>query len=317
VWGWPAWPAQYRDPDSPAVARFAQEHVAAIEFYLYLQWQAHLQLRAAAGAARAARLSIGLYVDLSVSVDRGGAESWANQSLYAESASIGAPPDGFTPLGQDWGLPPMIPARLRALGYAPFIETLRENMQHAGALRIDHVMGLMRLFWVPPGRPASDGTYVHYPFEDLLGLLALESRRNRCVVIGEDLGTVPDEVRSALAANDVLSYRVLLFERDAGQQFKPAAEYPERSLVTASTHDLPTLAGWWEATDIEARSRSGLIADDEARQEQHAERMLDRDRLLHAIGKADTRPGRAPLPRCWRHRSRCRCSSSSPARRPR
>jgi (1->4)-alpha-D-glucan 1-alpha-D-glucosylmutase len=296
MWGWPAWPMQYRDPDSPAVERFAEEHAAAIEFYAYLQWQAHLQLRAVAGAARAARLSIGLYVDLSVSVDRGGAESWANQSLYAESVSIGAPPDGFTPLGQDWGLPPMIPARLRALGYAPFIETLRENMKHAGALRIDHVMGLMRLFWVPPGRPASEGTYVRYPFEDLLGLLALESRRNRCVVIGEDLGTVPDEVRTALAANDVLSYRVLLFERDADQQFKPAAEYPERSLVTASTHDLPTLAGWWEATDIEARFRSGLTLADEARQEQHAERALDRGRLLQAIDEPGTTHGPRTVP---------------------
>jgi (1->4)-alpha-D-glucan 1-alpha-D-glucosylmutase len=282
VWGWPAWPAEYRDPASAAVARFVEAQREAVEFHLYLQWQAQLQLSACAEFARAARLSIGLYTDLAVSVDRAGAEAWANQDLYALGASIGAPPDDFNLHGQDWGLPPLIPARLRRAGYAPFIATLRANMQAAGALRIDHVMGLMRLFWVPPGGTAADGAYVRYPFDDLLGLVALESHRHGCLVVGEDLGTVSDDVRMALAAHDVLSYRVLPFERNADGALKPPAAYPEAALVTAGTHDLPTLAGWWEAHDVEVRHRCGL-ASDAARMQQLAGRAEDRRRLAGAL----------------------------------
>ena len=155
---------------------------------------------------------------------------------------------------------------------------------HAGALRIDHVMGLMRLFWVPRGRTPAEGAYVHYPFDDLVGLLALESQRHRCVVIGEDLGTVPDEVRRTLAERDVLSYRVLMFERDGAGEFKPAEAYPEAALATASTHDLPTLAGWWEGHDIEVRAKLGMVGAEAARlQEERAE---DRRRLLRALERA-------------------------------
>jgi (1->4)-alpha-D-glucan 1-alpha-D-glucosylmutase len=283
VWGWPAWPPEYRDPAAPAVASFVEAQRDAVDFYLYLQWQAQLQLAACATYARAARLSLGLYTDLSVSVDRAGAEAWANQDLYAIGASIGAPPDDFNVHGQDWGLPPLIPSRLRQSAYAPFIATLRAGMRSAAALRIDHVMGLMRLFWVPASRSAADGAYVRYPFDDLLGLVALESHRNRCMVVGEDLGTVPEDVRSALAANDVLSYRVLPFERDSTGAFKPVGSYPEAALVTAGTHDLPTVAGWWAAHDIDLRHRCGL-ASDEARAAQLAERARDRQRLGAALG---------------------------------
>ena len=192
VWGWPAWPEPYRDPRAPAVARFAAEHAERVEFYAYLQWQAEQQFAAAGTCANAAGLSIGIYTDLAVSIDRGGAEAWACQDLYALGASVGAPPDAFNMNGQDWGLPPMIPGRLRDAAYAPFLATLRANMRNAGALRIDHVMGLARLFWVPAGGRPADGAYVDYPFDDLLGLVALESHRHRCLVIGEDLGTVPD-----------------------------------------------------------------------------------------------------------------------------
>jgi (1->4)-alpha-D-glucan 1-alpha-D-glucosylmutase len=236
-----------------------------------------------------AGLAVGLYTDLAVSIDRGGAEAWANQRLYAVGASVGAPPDAFNVEGQQWGLPPLVPSRLVDAGYAPFIATLRANMRHAGALRIDHVMGLMRLFWVPEGRRPAEGAYVHYPFDDLMALLALESERQRCLVIGEDLGTVPDEVRRVLVDNDVLSYRVLLFERDAAGEFKPPGAYPEAALATASTHDLPTLAGWWEARDVELRASLGLVANDDRRREEWT-RGEDRARLLRALERAGLLP---------------------------
>jgi len=286
VWGWPAWPPHYRDPASTAVARFAAEHAERIEYFAYLQWQAELQLAAAADRARVATLSIGIYTDLAVSIDRGGAEAWANQSIYAMGASVGAPPDAFNMRGQDWGLPPLVPARLAAAGYAPFLATLRATMRHAGALRVDHVMGLARLFWVPAGSEPADGAYVQYPFDDLLGLLALESHRHRCIVIGEDLGTVPDYVRAALQANAILSYRVLIFERDAAGEFKAPAAYPPEALATTGTHDLPTLAGWWSGADIDLRAANGLIATDADRDAQVRERTSDRIRMLAALRRA-------------------------------
>ena len=238
AYGWPAWPEAFRDPGSPAVERFAAEHAERVEYYEYLQWQADLQL----GAARArvlARLGVGLYVDLAVSIDRAGAEAWTHRRVLASGASVGAPPDAFNMRGQNWGLPPLIPHRLRAAGYAPFIDTLRANMRHAGALRIDHVMGLLRLFWIPEG---GAGAYVRYPFADLLGILALESQRHRCLIIGEDLGTVPDEVRTALTATGILSYRLLYFRRGR-DDFLPPSDYPVQALVAASTHDRRSRGG--------------------------------------------------------------------------
>lgn len=298
VWGWPAWPAQFRDPRSNDVERFAKERAERVAYYAYLQWQADLQRAAIAKRADEAGLASGLYTDLAVSIARGGAESWAHQPLYAASASVGAPPDAFNPNGQDWGLPPLVPSRLREAGYAPFIATLRANMRYAGALRIDHVMGLMRLFWVPRGKTPAEGAYVHYPFEDLVGLLALESQRHRCAVIGEDLGTVPDQVRQTLAERDVLSYRVLLFERDGAGEFKLPEAYPEAALATASTHDLPTLAGWWEGHDIDVRTKLGTIGEEAARL--HEERAEDRRRMLRALERARMLPeGASTDPRSW------------------
>ncbi len=268
VWGWPAWPAAYRDPAAPDVARFAESHAERVEFYEYLQWQAELQLDALGRRSMESGLGVGLYADLAVSVDRGGAEAWANHDLYAIAASVGAPPDHFNLRGQDWGLPPLAPERLRAAAYAPFIATLRANMRHAGALRIDHVMAPARLFWVPQGGEPRDGAYVHYPFEGLVGIVALESQRNRCMVIGEGLGTVSDEVRATLSRVGILSYRVLLFERQQSGDFKPPDEYPADSLVTAATHDLPTLAAWWEGRDLALRRELGLFPTQEGYQEQ-------------------------------------------------
>lgn len=290
IWGWPVWPAAYRNPEGLAVRQFAEANETRIEFYQYLQWQADLQLAALGARSQQMSLGIGLYEDLAVSIDRGGAEVWANQSLYALGASVGAPPDEFNLQGQNWGLPPLIPERLRAARYASFIDTLRANMRHAGALRIDHVMGLARLFWVPPGQSAAYGAYVRYPLEDMFGILALESHRQSCMVIGEDLGTVPDEVRAALHRNEVLSYRLLYFERREGGDFKAPQEYPAGAIVAAATHDLPTLAGWWEGADIELRTQLNLFPDPAMRETQWVARTHDRARLLQALERESLLP---------------------------
>lgn len=290
IWGWPAWPAPYRDPSSTEVASFCESNLSLVEFYEYLQWQASLQLASAGRRAWEVGLEIGLLLDLAVGVERGGAETWAQQDLYALGASIGAPPDDFNLHGQDWGLPPLIPRRLVDACYAPFIATLRENMAAAGALRIDHVMGLMRLFWVPPGCAPTDGAYVSYPFADLLGILALESQRNHCLVVGEDLGTVPDEVRKALQANHVLSYRLMYFERDEGGAFKAPAAYPEQAVVAVTTHDLATLAGYWQGNDIVLRSELGLFPTEQQREEQIVARAQARTQLLAALEREDLLP---------------------------
>ena len=224
-----------------------------------------------------------------------------NRELYAIGARIGCPPDDFSLLGQDWGLPPWIPERLREQAYAPFIAMLRANMRGAGALRLDHVMGLMRLYWAPPGEDARSGAYLNYPLNDLLGILALESQRNRCLIVGEDLGTVPDAVRGALHDLGVLSYRLFYFERNYGHEnhgaFKAPAEYPEQALVAGSTHDLPTLAGFWRGADIELRTTLGLYPSEDQRNQQIQERAQDKARLLTALANEGLLPeGMSPDP---------------------
>lgn len=294
IWGWPVWPEAFRTPDAPAVEAFSRQHPERVEFFEYLLWQADAQYGAAAHRSFELGLGVGVYEDLAVSIDGGGGEAWANQEIYAVGASVGAPPDDFNLHGQDWGLPPIIPRRLRDAGYSAFIDTLRANMRHSGALRIDHVMGLMRLFWVPPGGKATDGVYVRYPFDDMLGLLALESQRNQCLVIGEDLGTVPDEVRHALAEAGVLSYRLLYFERNHGGDFKPPHEYPVQAIVAASTHDLPTLVGWWEGRDVALRTELGLFPSEALRESQIVGRAQDRARLLLALERHGMLPAGVP-----------------------
>jgi len=280
---WHAWPEGYRRAGTPEVAAFAEEHRDRVQFFQYLQWQCEQQLGAAGRRCEERGMRIGLYFDLAVSFDGAGFEGWYRPELYALEARIGAPPDDFNLSGQDWGLPPAIPERLREAGYEPFAEALRANMAHAGALRIDHVMGLMRSFWVPPGRGAADGTYVRYPFDELLGILTLESERNRCVVIGEDLGTVPDAVRERLPAAGVLSYRLLYFMKEPDGGFTPPDRWPENALAAVTTHDLPTLAGWWAGRDIEARAELSLFPDDASREEAVRSRERDRELLLAAL----------------------------------
>lgn len=290
LWGWPVWPEAYRRPETPEVRAFAAANLERIEWHQWLQWLAERQLAAAAEHCETRGLAVGLYQDLAVGVDKSGAETWVHQDMYALDARVGCPPDDFNPLGQDWGLPPWIPRRLRAAGYGPYIAMLRENMKYAGALRIDHVMGLMRLYWIPPGMKGDAGAYVTYPFHELLGILNLESRRNRCVIVGEDLGTVPDEVRQAMHEAGILSYKLFYFERQQDGHFFPSDWFPEQSLVAASTHDLPTLAGYWLGRDIDVRTGLSLYPRPEMREQQIQSRAEDRGRLLADLAREGLLP---------------------------
>ncbi len=272
LWGWPVWPETYQDPESMDVLRFEDGHGDRIQFYQYLAWHLDRQLASAGQRSLELGLKVGLYLDLPVGVDRSGFDAWYFRGLFAFGAGIGAPPDDFNLNGQDWGLPPILPARLKAVAYIPFIIMLRRNMRYNGAVRIDHVMGLKRLFWVPAGLRPVDGAYVRYPFDDLLGILALESQRNRCMVIGEDLGTVPDEVRARLGETGVFSTRLIYFERRQDGSFKPPGEYPAQAMVSSTTHDLPTLYGFWRGRDLELRTRLGLFPSEEIRRREVAER---------------------------------------------
>lgn len=260
-WGWPVFPDEYQAHDMPKVSQFAKRNKNRVNFYLFLQWQAALQFEAASMAAGDAGMLIGLYRDLAVGVSEGSAEIWGNKDLYCTDASIGAPPDILGPLGQNWGLPPMDPMKLYEQAYQPIIDLFSSNMHASGALRIDHVMALLRLWWVYRGDHASKGGYVCYPVEDLLGILALESQRNQSLVIGEDLGTVPEEIRSKLAENGMYSYRVFFFEQAKDGGFYAPEHYPEQSMATLTTHDMPTLIGYWHCDDLALGKEVGLYPD--------------------------------------------------------
>jgi 4-alpha-glucanotransferase len=247
--GWSRWPAAYRRPDAPAVREFRAAAAGRVAFHAWLQWLLDRQLARAATACP-------IVQDLPIGVDPDGADAWAWQDVLALGASVGAPPDRYVAAGQNWGLPPFIPHRLRAVGYAPFVETLRATLAHAGGLRIDHVLGLFRLFWIPPGAVPAQGGYVRYPAADLLAITALESQRAGAFVVGEDLGTVEDGVREALAAHGLLSYRCVWFETD------PPSRFPTLSLGAITTHDLPTIAGLWDGSDLEAQRKAGLTPNE-------------------------------------------------------
>jgi len=280
---WRDWPAAVRYPRSPEVAEFATAHHDRVEFFQYLQWEADRQLAAAAASGRKAGLPLGLYRDLAVGVDPNGAEAWADQELIAPGASIGAPPDAFNRAGQNWGLAPVNPLILQRQGYTPFIASLRANMRYAGILRIDHVMSLNRLYWIPSGMESSAGAYVSYPFDNLLRLVALESHRQACAVIGEDLGTVPVGFRETMRSAAVLSYRVLVFERGHDGGFVPPAGYPPLAAASAATHDIATLKGFWLGSDIAWRQRLDLYPDADAAEADERERSRDRRLLLDAL----------------------------------
>lgn len=280
---WRTWPAEFRNPRSAAVARFRVEHADTVSFYCYLQWLADGQLAAAAGNGRHAGLRIGLYTDMAIGVGPASFTAWHDPGLMVAGTSVGAPPDPLGPQGQDWGLSPFNPLALRDQGYEPIISAIRQNMQHAGAIRIDHVMGMARLFWVPGGGLPADGAYVRYPLDDLLRLVALESRRARCIVIGEDLGTVPDGLRERLQAAGVLGCRVLMFERWDDGLFKEPSFYSDLALVTSGTHDTATLAGFWSGRDLQWREELHQYKTGEIRDAAQADRQADRRRLLDAL----------------------------------
>jgi 4-alpha-glucanotransferase len=279
---WTEWPEAYRDPSSESVAQFICDNHERLEFCEYLQWQTDQQFAMTCRRAEMAGMAIGIYRDLAVSVAPDGADAWAEQEVVVRKGRIGAPADPFSPLGQDWGSAPLHPQELHRTAYEHFIAVLRANMRHAGALRLDHAMGLQRMFWIPAGAFPESGAYVRYPFEDLLGILALESQRNGCVVVGEDLGTVPEGFRERMSEAGVLSYRVLYFEKEP-DRFKRPEEYPKVALACASTHDLPTLQGFIEGNDLEQRFRHGLYRSEAARRDEEAARIRDRQLLLQAL----------------------------------
>ena len=289
---WRQWPEPLRSPESPTVLAFAARHAERIDFHAWLQWLAAEQLDAAAARAEEAGLSVGLYRDLAVGIAAGGSDGWADQARFASGIHVGAPPDDFSANGQDWGLPPFDPRALARAGYAPFANILRANMRAAGALRIDHVMGLARLFWIPTGSSPTEGAYVDYPLTDLLAVVALESRRAGCIVIGEDLGTVPEGFREALAAAGVLSYKLMYFEKhyEGDQSFRLPEQYPPQSLVGADTHDLPTLRGFWSGVDLALRESLDLFPEPDMHDAQQRARSEDRERLLHALARAGVLP---------------------------
>ena len=284
---WKDWPAALASADAPGVAGFAQAHADEILFHQYLQWEADRQLGA---ATRTAGLAIGLYRDLAIGADPYGADTWSDPRSYITGASVGAPPDLLNRQGQNWGLTAYSPMALKASAYQPFIAALRANMRHAGALRIDHVMGLKQLYLVPSGASAERGAYIRYPFEDMLRILALESRRQRCLVVGEDLGTVPHAFRPRMQRANVLSCRILMFERGTGDRFKPPSSYPALAATGAGTHDLPPLKSWWLGTDIATRQALGLYANTVALHRDEAGRALDRQRLLAALRRQELLP---------------------------
>jgi 4-alpha-glucanotransferase len=285
VWLWKDWPAQYRDPHSPDVAKFAEEHRDDILFHKFLQWQVDRQLADVQEHAISRGMKIGLYHDLALATDSFGADLWMNRQFYAPGARVGAPADELAPSGQDWGFPPPNREAHRENGYELFAQTIRKNARHGGALRIDHVMRFFRLFWIPDGLNATQGVYVKDYAEDLLGILALESVRGGFIVVGEDLGTVEWSVRHKLGEMGILGYRLLWFEKNSDGSFRLPQEYPQQAAVSTTTHDLPTLAGFREGRDIEARRAAGLV-DDAGYQQQWAARREELGRLEDALQRA-------------------------------
>ena len=267
---WTQWPEGLRSPDGPDVVSFVEEARDRVRFHQWLQWLLDVQLSRAGDA-------LGVVQDLAIGVDPAGADTWLWQDCFALDVRVGAPPDEFAARGQDWGLPPFDPWKLRAAAYEPFVATVRAALRHARGVRIDHVMGLFRLFWVPKGSSAVDGTYVTYPWRDLLGILALESQRAGAWVVGEDLGTVEESIRDELRPRNVLSYRLVWFED------QPPREFPVQALAAVTTHDLPTVAGLWTGADLREQDRLGQEPNVESTK-------AIRDRLRESTGVADDEP---------------------------
>ncbi|HET6629069.1 MAG TPA: 4-alpha-glucanotransferase [Woeseiaceae bacterium] len=291
--GWQGWPAAYHDAAGSAVAEFVAGHREDIDFHVFLQWLAERGLQAAQAAAQDAGMAVGLIADMAVGLDAGGSEAWSRPGRLLEALSVGAPPDPLGPDGQDWGITTFSPRALRRHGFESFIETIRTAVRHAGGIRLDHAMSLQRLWVIPRGARAGDGAYLTYPERDLVRLLALEAWRARAIVIGEDLGTVPPGFRARMAKRGLLGMRVLWFERTRGGRFTPPARWPREAVAMTSTHDLPTVAGWWQGRDIDWTWKLNRGSDFPTEEAEHAARAKDRTRFWQAHRRAATHD-RAP-----------------------
>jgi len=287
--GWQQWPAEYHDPASPTVRRFVAEHADDVTFYIFLQWLARRDLDAAQAAATDSGMAIGLIADLAVGMDPGGSHGWSRRSDLLTGLSIGAPPDPLGPDGQSWGITGFDPQALRENAFAPFIATIRAALAHAGGIRIDHAFGLRRLWVVPEGASATEGAYLDMPFDDMMRIVAMESQRAKAIVIGEDLGTVPDGFREAMDARAMLGMRVLWFERDA-DGFVPAAQWSPDSVAMTGTHDLATIAGWWSGRDIDWTWDLGRKSDAVDEPADRAARAEDCAALWSAFGTDTEQP---------------------------
>jgi 4-alpha-glucanotransferase len=257
----------WSDAAGPEVRAFAEQNADRVALFAWLQWLADAQLGLAQARCLGSGMRVGLYRDLAVGVDPAGSRTWSDPHVAVRLATIGAPPDELGPKGQNWGIAPLAPRALAEAGFRPWLEDMRANMRHAGAVRVDHVMGLKRQFWIPQGAGPEDGAYVRYPFEAMTAMLALESRRAGCLVVGEDLGTVPPGFRPALRRAGILSTKVLYYERDyeaaqaEGREaaYVPAADYPREAVASVGTHDLPPLKGWLAASEVGWRERIGVF----------------------------------------------------------
>ena len=292
-WHWRDWPAELRDPSGPAVARFAAEHADAVALHAHAQMLADRGLGAAQAAARDGGMAIGLVADLAVGTDSGGSHCWSRQDETLLGMTIGAPPDLLSRDGQGWGLAAFSPRGLRQQGFAAYIEMLRAALRHAGGVRIDHGMGINRLWVVPDGAKASEGAYLGFPEADLSRLIRLEAHRHRAIVLAEDLGTVPEGFQDRLQAAGIDGMRVLWFERTQDGAFTAPRGWTRGAAAMTSTHDLPTVAGWWAGQDIDWRARLDLLRDEA---KDRAERRSDRDRLWQALREAGSAEGDAPPP---------------------
>ena len=284
-WGWQHWPEQYSSPDSFALKEFEESHQTRINYHKYLQWLSVKHL-AEVQEVMSGSYKQGLYLDVALSADRASAETWAARQRFCFGVSAGAPPDAYNPRGQNWGFAPANPQEMRKEAYAGFIEVLRSVMRFAGMIRLDHVMSLYRLFWIPAGEEGFSGTYVRYPVEDLFGILALESHRNKCVVVGEDLGTVPVQVSALMERYGVFSYQVMLFMKDDAGRFKAPESYKAQAMVTSTTHDLIALPGYWKGIDLDKRFDAGVYESEEEYAQHCAERDADCKNLLRAFIEA-------------------------------
>lgn len=282
---WRDWPEQFRDPRGDAVASFAEAQDNEVMFHAFLQWQAARGLQHAQRAARKAGMKIGLITDLAVGAESGGSQAWSRQQQMLSGLSVGAPPDLLGPRGQNWGLAAFSPRALRQYGYQAYIEMLRAAFHYAGGVRIDHILGLQRLWLVPEGMDGTHGVYLRYPREDLMRLIALESHRYKAIVIGEDLGTVPAGFGESLADAGLMGIRVLWFERE-GDRFRPPSHWSPHAIATTDTHDLPTVAGWWQARDVAWRAKLDLLAADASAEHEYAARAHERWMLTHALNEA-------------------------------